>query len=57
MTTPTEVSALRPIVRLSVGIGLAVVLVVGLLAAMAGWLMNSSTILLTYAEAGLAWCF
>jgi len=39
--------------------GLAVValLAAGLLAAIAGWSMFGTSILFTYAENGLAWCF
>lgn len=33
------------------------VLAVGLVAALAGWTMFGTSILFTYAESGLAWCF
>jgi hypothetical protein len=36
---------------------LLIVLVAGLVAALAGWSMFGTTILFTYAENGLAWCF
>ena len=46
-----------PATRNWAGIGIGVAAVAGLLAAIAGWLTHGTTILLTYAQDGLAWCF
>lgn len=38
-------------------VGIAVAIGVMLIAALAGWSMHGTTILFTYAQEGLAWCF
>jgi hypothetical protein len=51
METPPSPS--WPLARVGVAVAIGAVLI----AAMAGWSMHGTTILFTYAQAGLAWCF
>lgn len=42
-----------PLARISIAVAVGAVLI----AALAGWSMHGTTILFTYAQEGLAWCF
>ena len=53
MKTLSEVSSSWLLAR----IGIGAVVFAALLAAAAGWWMNGTAILFTYAQEGLAWCF
>lgn len=53
MKTPSDTPLSWPLARIGIAAAIGVVLV----AALAGWSMHGTTILFTYAQEGLAWCF
>lgn len=53
MKTPSTTPPYRPFAI----IGIAAAIGAVILAALAGWSMHGTTILFTYAQEGLAWCF
>jgi uncharacterized membrane protein len=53
MRTPSDASPSWPLARIGIAVAIGVVLV----AALVGWSMYGTTILFTYAQDGLAWCF
>jgi len=53
MKTPSDASPSWPLARIGIAVAIGAILV----AALAGWSMHGTTILFTYAQEGLAWCF
>lgn len=53
MRTSPDASSSIPLGRIGVAAAIGAVM----LAALAGWSMYGTTILFTYAQEGLAWCF
>jgi hypothetical protein len=57
MKTTSDTSSSWPLARIWAGIGIVAAIAVVLVTTLAGWATHGTTILFTYAQDGLAWCF